>query len=37
LGEDDKLLGFYSLGYVDAPPQECRRKPVEEKVVWVNE
>jgi nitroreductase len=37
LGEDDKLLGFYSLGYVDAPPQECKRKPLQEKVVWVNE
>jgi len=37
LAQDDKLLGFFSLGYVATPPQDCKRKPVEEKVVWIDE
>ncbi len=35
LGEDDKLLGFFYLGYVAIPSPDSKRKPVEEKVVWV--
>ncbi|HWJ28798.1 MAG TPA: nitroreductase [Flavisolibacter sp.] len=34
LTEDDKLLGFFYIGYVAIPSPEGKRKPVEEKVVW---
>ena len=37
LGEDDKLLGFFYLGYVAVPSPEGKRKPVEEKVMWIRE
>ncbi len=35
LGEDDKLLGFFSVGYTAVQPPLQSRKPVEEKVIWV--
>jgi nitroreductase len=35
LGEDDRLLGFFYLGYVAIPSPAGKRKPLEEKVVWV--
>lgn len=35
LGEDDKLLGFFYLGHVAVPSPAGKRKPIEEKVVWV--
>lgn len=35
LNEDDKLLGFYYLGYVAIPPVSAKRKPLSEKVVWI--
>ena len=35
LGEDDKLLGFFYLGYVAIPSPDGRRKSIEEKVTWV--
>ena len=35
LEEDDKLLGFFYLGQVAVPSPAGKRKPIEEKVVWV--
>lgn len=35
LGAEDKLLGFFYVGYVASPSPDVRRKPLEEKVVWV--
>jgi nitroreductase len=35
LEEDDKLLGFFYLAHVATPSPAGKRKPVEEKVVWV--
>lgn len=37
LEEDDKLLGFFYLAHVAVPSPAGKRKPVEEKVVWVKE
>ena len=37
LDDDDRLLGFYYLGYVAIPPAAAKRKPIEEKVAWVRE
>jgi nitroreductase len=36
LKEEDKLLGFFYIGYVAIPSPPGKRKPLEEKVVWVN-
>ena len=35
LGPDDKLLGFFHLGYVRTPGATGKRGPVQEKVRWV--
>lgn len=35
LEEDDKLLGFFYLGHVAVPSPSAKRKPMEEKVVWI--
>jgi nitroreductase len=35
LKEEDRLLGFFYLGYVAIASPDGKRKPVEEKVVWV--
>jgi hypothetical protein len=35
LGGDDRLLGFFYLGYVAIPSPGGKRKPVDEKAVWV--
>jgi len=35
LGEEDKLLGFFYIGYVAIPSTGATRIPVEEKVKWV--
>ncbi|MGX1928595.1 nitroreductase family protein [Flagellimonas sp. 2504JD4-2] len=35
LGEGEKCLGFFYLGYYDEEPPSVARKPVEEKVVWL--
>jgi nitroreductase len=35
LGEEDKLLGFFYIGYVAVPSPASKRKGLEEKVVWV--
>lgn len=37
LEPEDKLLGFFYLGYVQTPSEKAARKPVEEKVTWVKE
>ena len=37
LGEDDKLLGFFYIAYVAVPSPAGKRKPLEEKVVWVKD
>lgn len=37
LGPDDKLLGFFYLGYVQQQPGRNLRKPIGEKVRWVTE
>ncbi len=35
LGEEDKLLGFFYIGYVAVPSTAGTRKPIDEKVRWV--
>jgi nitroreductase len=37
LNEQDKLLGFFHLGYVQTPSVPGRRQPVAEKIIWVKE
>jgi len=37
LQDEDKLLGFFYLGYVQIPSVQSSRKPVEEKITWVRE
>lgn len=36
LEEEDKLLGFFYVGHVAQPSPKGKRKPLEEKVVWMN-
>jgi nitroreductase len=36
LGEDDRLLGFIHVGIPKGPQHEIKRKPIAEKVKWVN-
>jgi len=37
LGENDKLLGFFYIGYVEKPFEEpSKRSPIETKVQWIN-
>lgn len=36
LGEQDKLLGFFYIGYVAIPSTGATRLPIEEKVDWIN-
>jgi nitroreductase len=37
LGEDDKLLGFFYLGYVAVPSPPGKRTPIAEKLRWVRD
>lgn len=37
LGEEDKLLGFFYIGYVAIPSTGATRSPLDEKVKWVTE
>lgn len=37
LGEEDKLLGFFYIGYVATPSTGATRAPLDEKVKWVTE
>ena len=36
LEDEDKLLGFFYLGYVAVPAVAAVRSPLDEKVVWVS-
>ncbi|GHN00002.1 hypothetical protein WSM22_14910 [Cytophagales bacterium WSM2-2] len=36
LGKDDKLLGFLHVGVPKGPLNEGKRRPIEEKVKWIN-
>lgn len=36
LEENDKLLGFFYIGHVAVPSTGGKRKPLEEKVNWIN-
>lgn len=35
LNQEDKLLGFFYVGYVAVPSVPATRRPIDEKVVWV--
>lgn len=35
LGDQDKLMGFFYLGYIQIPSPKSKRGPVEEKTKWV--
>ena len=35
LDQVDKLLGFFYLGYVAIPPVSAVRKPITEKMIWI--
>jgi nitroreductase len=35
LERDDKLMGFFYIGYVAIPSPPSTRKPVDEKAIWV--
>ncbi len=37
LGEKDKCLGFFYMGYHEMPAMPGKRQPMADKVVWVNE
>lgn len=37
LGNEDKLLGFFYLGYVATPSASAFRRPLTEKMTWVDE
>ena len=36
LGSEDKLIGFFNLGMPRNDLPSGKRKPIEDKVVWVN-
>ncbi len=36
LREEDKLLGFFYIGYIAIPSTGVTRKPIEEKINWIN-
>jgi len=36
LEEKDKLLGFFYIAYVSIPSPPAKRKPLEEKMKWIN-
>lgn len=37
LGAEDKLMGFFYLGYVRVPSAPRVPKPIEEKITWIKE
>jgi nitroreductase len=37
LGEDDRLLGFFYLGHIAVPSPAGKRKPLEQKMVWIRD
>ncbi len=36
LGEKDELLGFFYIGHINIPTTGFTRKPLEEKLTWIN-
>ena len=36
LDEEDKLLGFFYIGYVAVPSPQATRQPLDEKMVWID-
>jgi nitroreductase len=36
LGDEDRLLGFFYIGYIAIPSASAKRKPLDEKVKWMN-
>lgn len=34
--KEDKLIGFLNLGVIDFEPKAGKRRPISEKVVWIN-
>ena len=36
LGDEDKLLGFFYVGYIAISPAAALRRPLDEKVTWVS-
>ena len=36
LGNEDRLLGFFYIGYIAIPSVPAKRKPLDEKVKWLN-
>ncbi|WP_350284696.1 nitroreductase [uncultured Croceitalea sp.] len=36
MNEGEKCLGFFYMGYSDETPMEAARRPIEEKVVWMD-
>ncbi len=37
LGKNDRLMGFFYIGYVAVPSPAAKRRPLDQKVSWVNE
>ena len=37
LEEEDKLLGFFYIGHIAVPSPVAKRRPMHEKVIWVND
>lgn len=37
LGSEDKLLGFFYIGYIAIPSTGVTRQPIEEKTNWINQ
>jgi nitroreductase len=37
LGEIDRLMGFFYLGYVQLPSGHSKRSPVKEKTTWISQ
>ncbi|MBS1655798.1 MAG: nitroreductase family protein, partial [Bacteroidetes bacterium] len=37
LGQDDKLLGFFYIGHIAIPSETGKRRPIDEKVIWVKD
>ncbi len=37
LNTEDKLLGFFYIGHIEVASPEAKRKPLAEKVIWVND
>lgn len=36
LGDEDRLMGFFYIGHIAIPSMGAARKPIEEKIKWVN-